>query len=592
MTVVKKARKPRKRMTAEQKKAAQLKREQARFVNSVHEIFTKAGFRKVSTNGVEIRFETDSGQRTSELDGLYAHENILVIVEDTCAKKPNDHLANKMIISNLIKSGPSGIIKSLESSIPSFKDYYDEQTYQATDYIIKYLYFSMYPVGDEHVERAKDAGIVVVPRSLANYFTALSKTISSSAKYELIKFLDIPYKDIGAAKISGGGAKKEAVYTGFLLPENNSTYPKGYKIISFYADPKSLIEKSYVLRKNSWNDPSKSYQRIIDTKKIKQMRKYLCEEERVYVNNIIATLPGSTSIQDYEDEGNTRRSQLNGDELNNLKPVCISLPDEFSVVGLIDGQHRVFSYHEGTDEAEKKIKKLRERQNLLVTGIIYPDNITDEQRVLFEARLFLEINDRQLKVRSALTQEIELIVNPYSTTAISRHLISKFSKNGALKGLLETDIFDSEKKLKIASIVSYGLKPLVKREGRDSLYEAWSDEKSKLEISEKKEDQVALLKYIEFCYTEINKILHAAKMSAPENWSIDHESKMLTPTSVNGLIRCLRIILENKKNRTQDEYLERLKNFSDFDFENYKSSHWNMMGIAIYNQFFEDDPGA
>ncbi|MGR1220688.1 hypothetical protein ACUYGA_27785 [Metapseudomonas otitidis] len=588
MDAPKKARKPRKKLTAEQKAQMRLKNEQTRFRTGVHEIFQKSGFTYIKSEDRHFTLKTlTDGERTTELDGVYISENVIVIVEDTHKNPPKEHLSKKRIFAELATKHTEALVTTLKEALPDFEKYFNKNKYAEEDYVVKYTYFSMYPVGTEHAEAAERAGIIVVERPLANYFNALVKTISKSAKYEILKFLKVDYADIGNTRLSGGNSSGDAKYNGFLLPERNSTYPDGYKVVSFYADPSSLLKKSYVLRKNSWTDPDKSYQRIIDLKKIRLMRRYLCESKRVYVNNIIATLPFQTNIQEFQDDPRKRPRQLSEDELKKVKPVTITLPDEFNVVGLIDGQHRVFSYHEGYDNHEAEISKLRDCQNLLVTGIIYPERTSEEERIQFEAQLFLEINDRQTKVKSALTQEIELLVNPYSATAIARAVITRLAKNGALKDKLEEHVFDDAKKLKISSIVSYGLKPLIKKEGNDSLYRAWSETSLKEEISRQEKNKIALSRYIDFCHDEINRLLLAAMSSAPWQWHVDHESKMLTPTSINGLIRCLRQIIENNDKRTEEFYTEKLKNFKDFNFKDYKSSHWNLMGIAIYEKYFK-----
>lgn len=583
-----KASRPRKRLTVEEKQKRQVAREQNKFRSSVHDIFKKSGFHFIKSENKHFTLKTNShGERSTELDGVYIYENVIVIVEDTHQNPAKDHLAKKRLFAEIATKCHRELTETLTSVMPDFKSYFDEHNYLAEDYVVRYTYFSMHPISSEHTEAAERAGITVVKRSLMNYFNALVKTISKSAKYEIFKFLDIDYKDIGDAKLSGRRALGDSEYDGFLLPERNSTYPDGYKVVSFYADPSSLLQKSYVLRKNSWTDPDSSYQRIIETKKIRAMRKYLCETQRVYVNNIIATLPFKTDIQEYKlPSDQSRRKQLSDDELKTVKPVTITLPNEFNVVGLIDGQHRVFSYHEGYDAYDQSISKLRDCQNLLVTGIIYPDGTSDEERIQFEAKLFLEINYSQTKVKSALTQEIELLVSPYSTTAIARAIVSKLSKTGALKEKLEEHVFDDAKKLKISSIVSYGLKPLIKKDGKDSLYSAWKDEKLKKEILQQPKDKTALKAYIDFCVEEINNLLLSAMKSKPSHWHVGHDSKMLTPTSVNGLIRCLRLIIEHGHERSEEYYTDKLENFSNFNFEDYISSHWNQMGIAIYEKFF------
>jgi protein tyrosine/serine phosphatase len=82
-------------------------------------------------------------------------------------------------------------------------------------------------------------------------------------------------------------------------------------------------------------------------------------------------------------------------------------------------------------------------------------------------------------------------------------------------------------------------------------------------------------------------LLNAVKISAPQRWTIGDESKILTPTSINGFLKCLRLVLEDKGNRNLQFYKNKLSNVSEFDFSKYKSSHWNQLGIDLYQQFFQ-----
>jgi len=85
----------------------------------------------------------------------------------------------------------------------------------------------------------------------------------------------------------------------------------------------------------------------------------------------------------------------------------------------------------------------------------------------------LEINDNQARAKSGLKQSIGLILNPYSTIAIAKEVTNRLSKKGPLAGLLQTNFFDSPEMIKTTSIVSYGLRPLLKLDGQDSLFAAW-----------------------------------------------------------------------------------------------------------------------
>lgn len=183
-------------------------------------------------------------------------------------------------------------------------------------------------------------------------------------------------------------------------------------------------------------------------------------------------------------------------------------------------------------------------------------------------------------------QEIELIVNPFSPTAIAKAVLQKLAKKGALKDLLEENIFDNAEKLKISSIISYGIRPLIKKEGVDSLFYVWEDGVKKNEF-ESKNNRDALNSYIDYCASEINNFLDALRLSFLEGWSIGHQDRFLTPTSINGFLRCLRLIIENNMERSPLFYRSKLINIKKFNFIEYKSSHWNNLGIALFNDFFK-----
>jgi DGQHR domain-containing protein len=406
----------------------------------------------------------------------------------------------------------------------------------------------------------------------------LSKTISRSTRFELFKFLGLNLKDIGLQK--SGDDKR--TYNGFLLPESPSGFPKGYKVVSFLIEPIRLLEQSYVLRKDSWRDTDCLYQRLLIKNKISSMRAYLTEENRVFVNNIIVTLPSNTEIFDMD--GN----QLKVSEIFKMQLIKIQIDNELNTIGIIDGQHRVFTYHEGMDNADEKISTLRKKQHLLLTGIIYPENISDLEKTKFEAKLFLEINDKQARAKGDLKQAIETIVDPFSPTAIAKKIIINLGQTGHLTNLLEEHFYD-DGKIKTTSIVSYGMKHIVKLSGNDTLFSIWLNP-DKEKLLEQKDTRL-LDSYIDFCTKEINNFISGFRMNIPkEMWTPDKKtSRVLTTTTINGLIFCLRKAIENKKTGDIDYYKEKFSSLKiDFTPEKfgYKSSHWKGLGEKIYSQCF------
>ena len=215
------------------------------------------------------------------------------------------------------------------------------------------------------------------------YFERIAKVIKKSARYEFFQFLKIDYNKFGP-NIIRGHRGSNTKFSGHILPEEHSNYKEGYKIISFYIDAASLMHYAYVLRRDGWKNASTIgfYQRMFSADKISKMRSYLHDKDRVFVNNIIAVLP-KEKIKLYDDKKEEIRVGKDGNFMapntTNVQPTEVEIDNDTNIIGIIDGQHRLYSYHEGTDKFERKIAQLRKVQNLLVTGILYPETEDEEK---------------------------------------------------------------------------------------------------------------------------------------------------------------------------------------------------------------------
>lgn len=177
------------------------------------------------------------------------------------------------------------------------------------------------------------------------------------------------------------------------------------------------------------------------------------------------------TYNDYLDD-NSNTIDIESIAPNEAMPIILELPMEFNMIGIIDGQHRVFAYHEGLDKYEKVISSERKKKNLLITGVLYPKTQKEKDKLKFESELFLEINDKQSRVKSDLKQAIQKIVSPLDDVSIAKAVISQMALNGPLENLLEVHFFDTGR-IKTTSIVSYGLEHIVRIQGENSLYNLW-----------------------------------------------------------------------------------------------------------------------
>lgn len=318
---------------------------------------------------------------------------------------------------------------------------------------------------------------------------------------------------------------------------------------------------------------------MIEKKKITQIRQYLKKRKRVFINNIIVTLPHE--VKPLSPSGAT----IDPAQLTDTAPIKIKLPDTPNSICVIDGQHRVFSYHE-TQEDDPQIADLRKQQNLLVTGIIYPEGISISERAKFEARLFLEINSTQTTAQSKLKQAIGVALEPFAAESIALKVMTKLSRNGPLAGTIELHFYETDK-LKIASIVSYGLKPLVKTSGEDSLFCLWQNS-GKSEVQSGK-DFAGLELYVDFCVKSINELLVAIRKNVENSqWALGdkQEGKILSTTSINSFLIVLRLLIGAKHSVTANVLEKKFKGIENFDFSAFRSSQYRRMAEKLVQDYF------
>lgn len=568
-TVKKKKRKP--KLSAEEKK-------QRKYINDhkalVRSVLRSTGFKRYPKLS-DKQFTIDNSTQ-SDFDDIYVYENLVVLVEYTTSKDVGAHLKPKKIIYDWIKDNPSEFVDVLCGLDPEFKNEID-QHYIRGELILKILYCSREAYDAKYKKEVPNPAFLDYPE--LRYFKSVTDCIKRSALHEFLHFLDVPHDQIGEGGKIGSSSSNETYY-GSLLPEANSNFEKGFKVVSFYADPAALLRRSYVLRKQGWRDSDSVYQRMISKGKIKAIRGHLKSNKRVFVNNIIATLDDGTHIVDESD------NTIDAATITKTTPVKIQIPDRMNTVGLIDGQHRTYSYH-STIPDDPEIKKLRNRQNLLVTGIIYPKNLSQAKREKFEAQLFLEINSTQTNAKSNLKQSINLILQPFSDESIAKRVLTELDRTGPLSGYIERYWFDSFK-LKTTSVVSYGMKPLVKTSGEDSLFKKWSNLSKASMIDQ--EDHTLLDAYVSFCANEINVFLGAVKSEIDNKvWSPDKrvDGRFITTTNINALLICIRHLIANNKTGDFSYYKNKLSGFSISELGDFHSSQYARMAEKIYEKYFK-----
>lgn len=321
-------------------------------------------------------------------------------------------------------------------------------------------------------------------------------------------------------------------------------YPKTFtgsesvRVVSFMMCAEDLLNTCYVMRKDNWSESILLYQRLIDQSKIQKVRSYLEKKGETFYNNIIVALPDSISFRSDDNNYKSVEEIIEFD-----KQYKLILPNEMNTICVIDGQHRIFAHYEsGTqNDQEMRIAELRKERHLLVTGLIFPKDMSQEKRARIQSAIFLDINQNAKPVPPNILLQIRRIQNPIGDESLAQSVIECLNKDGVFKERLQISSLDSGK-IKTASIVRFALRYLITinpPRGKKSLYSYWTGKKEDL----LQKDECAIQEYVNFCTKIIKYYFAAIKKNRQEDW-YDSESKLLSVISINGFIIALTRQLE------------------------------------------------
>ena len=538
------------------------------FKNKIRKLFLSAGFQQIKTENHHFKI----GYRKAEIDCLFIYENILIVCENTSTTSNiKDHIRKKYEAFDQINKNKGDFLAWIK------KEFYynDIEKYSENQYLIKYLYFSQNELNFSKEEAGLYPLIKFVEPSYLEYFNRMVQCIHKSVKYEVYRFLQINSNQIGSNTTE---SKKKCISATIISPKESTGLNNGVRIVSFMMSADTLIKNSYVLRKDNWEDSITLYQRLIQKDKIKGIRRFLAKKQEAFYNNIIVSLPSKVYFLDEND------CQIHLDSIGKYDVCKMMLPDEMNSICIIDGQHRVYAHYEGekTDPDEIQISNLRKKLHLLVTGLVFPESMSDVQKAQIESGIFLDINTNAKPVPPDVLLHIKELKDPLSDIGIARAVIERLNKEDIFLHMFELSALD-ERKIKTASIIKFALRYLVTIESKEkkSLFDYWDGDKIKLkELNDQEYNS-----YIDFCVKQIRLYFSALRDSHKQEWS-DESSKLLSVISLNGFIIAYNRYIDQKNLGDFDFFRNRFKNLhTDFTKEKfpYTSSQYKKFSDEILN---------
>jgi len=578
------------KLTKEQKAEAKRRND---FQVKIEKIFTCSGFSSVKVN----HFQFQLGNRSNELDHLFVYKNILIIAEDTIkALKEKEkreasgqqyginHKAQKEETSRIIFEKTSEFLDILKKEFPNEPSF---SYYKPNELKIYYLYFEYGAVDISKDDVARYTHLMFIDSATMNYFFAMSQSIKCSFKYELFRYLKIKRSDVG--KADPNDESDLILKTSIIYPDSTTGFFGGVRMVSFMMKPSTLLENCCVLRKDGWKEKLDLYQRLITPKRIKSIRDFVCDNNTTFLNNIIVTLPKGVKFFKAESDGSERMISL--DEIVKYdKNITMHIPSDYNSMAIIDGQHRVYAYYEDVNfqsQQEQKISRLRNELNLLVTGIIYPDNDqynNDLEKRKFESSLFVSINKNAKPVDADTLIQVQSIMNPTSGEAISRKVIEKLNENGPFEKQFQLSKVVPAP-IKTASIIEFALASLLIAKNSDtSLYRYWlrKEEKNSDFVLVKEQD---IESYINYCVNSLNDYFSAIQSKFLSYWNND--SKLLKVISINAFIIAYRETLKQTDGPHNSTYYQAIFAPLKMSFNDEENAPFPYAG-ARYSRFAKD----
>ena len=537
--------------------------------------FTAMGFVHYQTDHKQFQL----GGRDMELDSIFVYENLILLGEDTI-DKGHDHLRTKDDTMQRILANVNTFLQIMDDRIDGFHkahERFDNET-------LKLFYIHVCEEKDYYSwdEITEFPHIKLWGKNNIDYFKLLSESIHLSARFELFRHLGISKSEIGPARatVPVSNAKTPIIY-----PKNYIGPIQDCRVVTFMLSAEELIERSYVLRKEGWEKRTRLYQRLIDKTKMQQIRDYIVQNQSSFLNNIIVALPKETHIIDSR---NRSYSIFDSPPYKQNEGLYLSLPAEYNSICIIDGQHRVFAYHEGGIHDEI-VERLRKERHLLVTGVMFPPSMEDGERLKLQSQIFLDINKNAKPIAPDLLIYIQKLQNPLKDTSIAQDVLDAMNEHGVFKDQFQKTTLSS-RGIKTASIIKFALRYVVSIDNfdnRESLFYYWDGDRDALG----KHNLDARAAYISFCSEKLSLYFAGVKQAWNSYWNENvHDSLLPSVVTINGCLLAYKRQLAKNGLKDIDFYKKAFQKwktgFSKQDFA-YRSSQYGRFAKDILQDVFE-----
>lgn len=291
----------------------------------------------------------------NQLDVVAFDDEVALVIECKSAASPKRPADFAQDLAKHIDSRDL-FIRDLRTQFPT-----------AAKRVVRYLMFtSGLIIGDKDAVRAQEKGIVLFDETDLAYLEALVSQIGHAARYQFLA----------------------DVLPGYQVPGLQLMVPAvrakmgGTRCYTFPVSPAYLLKIAYVSHraKGKASDVD-TYQRMLKKSRLTKIREYISNDGIFPTNIVVNFHPRFLDFQRSKQEGEGETGAVFG---------WLSIRPAYKSAWIIDGQHRLFAFA-GHAMAEKSV----------VTVLAFEGLPPSDQ-----ARMFIDINAEQKKVKQSLLQEL------------------------------------------------------------------------------------------------------------------------------------------------------------------------------------------
>lgn len=319
-------------------------------------LFYRMGFTHLSGDrgaNLLMNSEEERGPR-NQLDVVAFDDDVALALECKSSGKPSKPADFAKDLGKLV-SLREPFTKALKTQFPSEKK----------RPVVLAFWHSQVTLSENDQTRAADAKVQLFDASDLEYYEALVSQIGTAARYQFLADV-MPGREIPNLELTLPAIK---------------TRIGPYTAYTFNISPEYLLKISYVShRAKGTASDIDAYQRMLKKSRLRSLRAYITDDG-IFPTNIVINVEAKwLQFEKIKQEGDDKTSTLG----------WLHIRPAYRVAWIIDGQHRLFAYA-GHPRAEKSV----------VTVIAFAGLPASEQ-----ARLFVDINAEQRRVKQSLLQEL------------------------------------------------------------------------------------------------------------------------------------------------------------------------------------------